>query len=191
MNLTNGHMINDGSLIKGIASGSPEAMETFMEEYLPMASRVSYRILCDIKESEDVTREVFMKVWSEAGKYDFRQSVSVWMYRMICDLCRSHLLRLRLLELLTFHPSVYETSAPHPLSPEEDFITKKTWEVYCRASRFLTAKQRTVFVLKELEELSTEDVSAIMGMRSDHIRSNLVEAREKIKEELAKYGEVI
>ncbi len=195
MNLTNGHIeyesSGDAALIKGIALGSPDAMEVLMDRYLPMVSRVTYRILCDIPESEKVTREVFLKVWKSAGEYDFRHGVSVWIYRMIYNLCYIHLRRIRFLDLLFIHPAVYETSDPHPLSPGEDFMTKETWEIYCRASRFLSIRQRAVFVLRELEELSTVEVAVIMNMRSDRIRHNLLVAREKIKEELAAYGKVI
>ncbi len=182
---------SDSSLIKEIAQGDQDALECLMDRYLPMVSRVSYRILCDIPESEVVAKEVFLKVWKSAGEYDFRHGVSLWMYRMIYNLCYIHLRRMRFLDLLSFHPSVYETSAPHPLSPDEDFITKETWGIYCRASRFLNIKQRAAFVFRELEELPTEEVAAIMEMRSDRIRSNILTAREKIKEELAKYGKVI
>ncbi len=202
MDLTNGHiayessetrdlMKSDSSLMKGIALGSPDAMETFMDRYLPMVSRVSYRILCDIRESEEVTKEVFMKVWRSAGEYDFRYGVSLWMYRMIYNLCYIHLRRTRFLDLLSFHPSVYETSAPQPLSPEEDYITKETWGIYCRASRYLTIRQRAVFVLRDLEELPVEDVSVIMGMRTGRIVNELTAGREKIKEELSRYGKVV
>ncbi len=202
MDLTNGHieyessyapnmMKSDPALVKSISLGDTEALEVLMDRYLPMVSRVSYRILCDIRESEAVTAEVFLKVWGSAGEYDFRHGVSVWIYRMICNLCYIHLRRIRFLDLLSIHLPVYETSAPQPLSPEEDFMTKETWGIYCRASGFLTAKQRAVFVLRELEGLSTEEVAAIMDMRSDRIRDNLLAARGKIKEELAKYGKVI
>ncbi len=196
MNSTNGHNSiyesdSDSALIKAVALGSPDAMEILMDRYLPMVSRVSYRILCDISESEEVTKEVFMKVWRSAGEYDFRRGVSIWICRIIYNLCYIHLRRQRFLDLFTKHPSVYETSAPQPLSPDEDYNTKETWAIYCRASRFLTIRQASVFVFRELEELSTEDVSEIMNMRSDRIRDNLLTAREKIKQELARYGKVI
>ncbi len=177
--------------MKGIAQGDPEAMEMLMDRYLPMVSRISYRILCDNRESEEVTKEVFMKVWRSAGEYDFRRDVSIWICRIIYDFCYIHIRRQRFLDLFSVHPSVFETTAPKPLSPEEDYITNETWEIYCRATRYLTVRQRAVFVFRELEEMSTEEVASIMGMRSDRIRHNLVIAREKIKEELSGYGKVI
>ncbi len=196
MNSTNGRAniyesCDDSTLIKGIVLGNPEAMDILMERYLPMVSRISYRIVCDIPESEAVTREVFMKVWRSAGEYDFRRDVSIWICRIIYNLCYVHIRRQRFLDLFSSHQSLYETSAPHPLTPEEDYITKETWGIYCRAARFLTIRQRAIFVFRDLEGLSPSAVSSIMHMRSDRVRANLVAARDKIKEELAKYGKVI
>ncbi len=195
MNTTNGQITysssSDATLIKEISLGSSEAMDILMERYLPLVSRIAYRILCDIPESESVTKEVFLKVWRSAGEYDFRQGVSVWISRIICNLCYIHLRRISFLGLLSIRPSVYETSAPHPLTPEEDFITKETWGIYCRATRFMTPRQRMVFVFRDLEGFSIADVSDIMHMRSDRVRRNLLIARDKVKLELAKYGKVI
>ncbi len=196
MNSTNGHInsymtASESSLMRGVAIGNHDAMEILMDRYLPMVSRISYRILCDILESESVTKEVFLKVWRNAGEYDFRLSLNLWICRIICNLCYVHIRRQRFLDLFSFHPQVFETSAPKPLSPEEDYITNETWEIYCRATGFLTPSQRMVFVFRELEEMSTADVASIMHIRSDRIRTKLVTARDKIKEELERYGKVI
>ncbi len=130
MNSTNGHIneyksSDDSALVKGIALGGLEAMEALMDRYLPMVSRLTYRVLCDKKASETATEEVF--------------------------------------------------------------ITKEIWEIYCRASHFLTARQRIIFVLHDLEEIPISDIISIMHMRSDRIRHNLLIARDKIKEELRAY----
>ncbi len=174
-----------------IDSGSQEAMDELMRRYRPMVSRISYIILCDIPESESVTKEVFLKVRRSAGEYDFRHGVSVWISRIICNLCYIHLRRMRFLDLLSIRPSVYETSAPHPLTPEDDFITKETWEIYCRATRFMTPRERVAFVFRDIEGFTISDVSTIMHMRSGRVRRNLLAARENIQNELSKYGKVI
>ncbi len=121
MNETNGHN-SDSSLMKNIAAGDQEALEILMDRYLPMVSRVSYRILCDIPESEVVSKEVFLKVWKGAGEYDFRHGVSLWMYRLICDLCYIHIRRMHFLDLLSIHPAVYETSAPQSATSLHVFL---------------------------------------------------------------------
>ena len=95
-----------------------------------------------------------------------------------------------MLSIFSIDPPVYETSCPVALSPEEDFITKETWEIFCRASRNLSPKQRTVFTLRDLEGLDTEEVAAVTGLSADQIKSNLHIARKNIRQELERYGKV-
>ena len=194
MNLTNGHMklvqADDASLIREVALGRQEALKVIMDRYMSMVSRTAYRILCDRPDSEGITRQVFMKVWRNASSYDGRYNVSTWLYRITCNLCFDRLHRRRILELFSIRPSVYESSAPAAMSPEEDFITKETWAIFCRASKELSPKQRTVFTLYDLEGLSSEDVNSITGMTADQIKDNLYIAREKIRQELERYGKV-
>ncbi len=194
MNSTVGHMrldhASDASLMREIALGRSEALRFIMDRYMSMVSRTAYRILCDRPDSEDVTQEVFIKVWRKASAYDDRYSVSTWLYRITCNLCFDRLRRRRILDVFSIRPSVYESSAPAALSPEEDFITKETWAIFCRASMGLSPKQRTVFTLRDLEGLSVGQVGAITGMTADQIKSNLHIARKRIRQELERYGKV-
>lgn len=180
----------DAILMEEVVLGSHEALRLVVDRYMSMVSRTSYRILCNRADSEDVTQEVFVKVWRNASSYDARYSISTWIYRITVNLCYDRLRRRRAMDFFSISPSVYEASAPVTLSPEEDFITKETWAVFCRASQELSPKQRAVFTLRELEGLSTEETASITGMTTDQIKSNLHFARKRIRQELEKYGKV-
>ena len=190
----NGHMrigqASDASLIREVVLGRREALKVIMDRYMTMVSRTAYRIMCDRPDSEDITREVFITVWRKASSYDGRYSVSTWLYRITCNLCLKRLRRRRILELFSIRPSVYESSAPSAKSPEEDFITKETWAIFCRASLELSPRQRAVFTLLDLEGLSVEEVISITGMTTDEVKDNLHIARKKIRQELERYGKV-
>ena len=190
MNFADGHKSSDAALIGEIALGRQSALKLIMGRYMTMAFRTSYRILCDLNDSEEVTQKVFLHVWKNASGYDFQYSVSIWIYRILVRLCHERLRKRRLMDLFSSGPAVYEASAPAALSPEEDFITKETWAIFCRASSVLSPKHRTVFVLKDLEGLSTEDIVSITGMTSGQIKSHLDLARKRIIEELERYGKV-
>lgn len=193
-NFTDRHMKYDDAddvfLIRAISSGRREALMALAGRYMSLVSRTAYRILCDLPDSEDVTVAVFRHVWGKASFFEFNSDVRTWIYEITCGVCHAHLKKRRFLDLLSLRPSLYETSAPRPESSEEDFITNETWKIYCRAVRGLSPKQRTVFALRELEGLSVEETVFVTGMSPERIRSNLREAREKIKEELERYGKV-
>lgn len=182
---------SDEALMEAVSQGRTDALNVLMDRYMSAVYRISYRILCDRADSEVVTRNVLMKAWSDAPRYDGRYSLMVWIYQIVCHLCIARLRRRRILELLSVtSSSVYEMSAPQPLSPEEDYIIKETWEIFCRASRNLSPKQRIVFTLRELEGLSTDDISAITGLNQDRIDRNIHIAHQQIRSELEHYGKV-
>lgn len=182
---------SDEALMEAVSQGRTDALNVLMDRYMSAVYRISYRILCDRADSEVVTRNVLMKAWSDAPRYDGRYSLMVWIYQIVCHLCIARLRRRRILDLLSVtSSSVYEMSAPQSLSPEEDYIIKETWEIFCRASRNLSPKQRIVFTLRELEGLSTDDISAITGLNQDRIDRNIHIAHQQIRSELEHYGKV-
>lgn len=182
---------DDAALAGAVALGRQDAMNQVLDRYMPMVSRTSFRILCDLDDSEDVTREVFIRVWKNASDFDGRYSLSTWIYRITCDLCCARLRRHKVMSLFFSTQPVFETSASLALSPEEDFITKETWEIFCRASCHLSPKQRSVFTLRDLEGLGTEEIVMVTRMTPGQIKRNLHIARKKIRQELQQYGKVI
>ena len=190
MNRDVGKYANDLALMGAVALGYQDALNMVLDRYMLMVSRASYRILCDRDDSEDITREVFVRVWTKASDFDGRCKLSIWIYHIICNLCLSRLRWRRVLSVLSITPPLYELSAPLAISPEEDFVTKETWEIFCRASQHLSPIQRTVYTLIDLEGLDMEDVEAITGLAEDQIKGNLRMARKKIRQELERYGKV-
>lgn len=179
---------NDDTLMKAVALGRHDALRLLMDRYMPMVSRTAYRILCDREESLYVSQEVFLKVWQKASRFDERHSVATWLYRITSNISAGLLRRRRIRNVFLLQSSVYEMSARTAMPPEEDYMTKETWDIFCRASEKLSLKQRLVYALRELEELPPSMVSEITDMTADQIKNNLSAARRKLKAELQKYG---
>ena len=179
----------DAALMRAVAAGDPESFHEIMNRYLPIVSRTSFRILCDRPDSEYVTVEVFSRVWSNAADYDGTRPFYEWILAMTCRLCRQRVFWRMMLRVLAIRPDIYVTSPPR--TPwEDDYISKQAWEIFCRASLKLTSRQRIVYTLCELECLSVSQVHYITGLRPSSITYSLMQARERVKSELKRYGRV-
>lgn len=190
MDASVGKYSGDAALMKAVAQGRRAAVETLLDKYMLMVSRVSYRILCDRPDSDAVTLAVFRKLCRSASGFDGRQNLHEYLCRLMCSMCHIRMIRRRLLDLFYISPSLYETSDPLPHSPEEDYITKETWEIFCRASRNLTYRQRVVFALCEMEQLPMSEVEAVTGLSAGRIKEHIRAARKQIRAELEVYGKV-
>ena len=181
---------SDADLIRSVAGGRLDAFRAVMEKYLDMVARTSYRILCDRGAADEVTCSVFMSIWNDSASYDEIVDVKAWIYRMICDFCLGRLRRRGWLDIFAVRPDVYEKSAPRARLREDDYITKETWVIFCRASRELTAEQRIAYVLCELEGVSVHEAAVITRRHFDEIVSDRRTARNRVKRELEIYGKV-
>lgn len=181
---------SDEALMEAVSYGRRDAFETLVDRYMPVVSRTTLRILCDQSDSDLMTLAVFRTAWWSAAGFDGRFSLSVWMYRITFRLCLKRLRRNRFLDFISEPRAVYETSVPQSSSPEEDYITKEAWEIFCRASREMSLRQRAIFALCELEGLTVEDLQAVTGLSADSLEDNLLIARNKVISELEAYGKV-
>lgn len=172
------HSRGDTSLMKAVSSGNMDALATLMDKYIYLISRTSFRILCDRRDSEAVTEEVFFRVWTAAADYDMDVPLQEWLMQLTCRLSRRRITLRRFRYVLAMRPDVFATS--EPLFPiVDDYINKQAWESYCRACSKLTASQRIIYTLTELEGLALGQVSRITGYSMYRIRYALRKAEEK------------
>lgn len=182
--------LSDASLVREVALGRQDALGVVMDCHMAMVLRTAYRILCDRRDAEDVTRKAFLKVWKCPYDSERYENIRLWLYRITVGLCHSCLRRRRLTDVLSIRFRVYEDQSPVAASPEEEFITKESWAIFCRASLMLSPEQRVVYTLIELEMLSMEEVVVITGMSSERIGNDLDAAVEAVRQELERYGKV-
>lgn len=180
----------DDVLTREISQGRYDAFLAIMNRYIPLVSRTSYRILCSLEESKEVTVEVFIRLLKNPSEYVRSYRLPIVLLHITCDLCRRRLFAQRLSSLFVNHLSLYEFSSLAESSDDEDFATKASWAIFCRASQEMSSMQRIVYSLIELEGISTHDVTLIIDKNADLIRKTLNMARKQIRRELEKYGKV-
>ena len=183
--------IQDNALVRSIADGDEEALKSVIRNYGDLVFRTAFKIVCDESEAEDIAQEVFIRVWRKAASYDGRRPFASWIYRITCNLCIDFIRKRRIthpfsrLEL-SDAGGLPDRLLPAEISPEDRVILQETWSTFIAAASRLTPKQHITFVLKELEGLGTDEVSAITGMTPDRIKSNLYHARKAIREMMSR-----
>jgi RNA polymerase sigma-70 factor (ECF subfamily) len=158
--------------------------------YRPRILRFLLSSLTDRDAAESLTQECFLKAWSARHQFRGDSSLSTWLTRIAVNLMRDHLrsrsLRfwqktrgssLDVMDISDWVPDGRGT--PESLAVARDRVAA-VWE----AVKSLSAQQRTVFVLRFVEELELEEIAVTIGMNLSTVKSHLYRALGIIRERM-------
>ncbi len=183
----------DGELMAGIAGGDERAFETLLRRRQGRVLNLIYRTVGDRAKAEDLTQEVFLRVWRASGDYEPKATLTTWIYRIAVNLCLDALKSARrrpsFLQQEDSNDNPDETNAAlygsyGGRSPEELLLAAEESRRIFAALDSLPAKQRLAVVLKKFDGLSYEEISRVMGCSVSAVESLLVRATRTLREEL-------
>jgi RNA polymerase sigma-70 factor (ECF subfamily) len=153
------------------------------------------RVTGDAAAADDLLQEVLVAIFRSAARPDRARPFAVWLFSIARNAALSHLRRraatTRLFELLATAPRAliarFERRLPQP--PPEELIGDEFAVAFDAALRALPEEFRAVFLLREREELSYEEIAAIVGIPAKTVSTRLVRARERLRRHLAPWFE--
>ncbi len=161
--------------------------EALFCEYQPLVYRVGLKFLGNPEDAEDVTQEVFTKVWRSLEAFNYSSSLKTWIYRIAVNTCIDHSrkpwkkLGLRSTGLdETLEESDGKALVSSDESAEGKLIAKEKAAQIRKAITRLRPHLKAVLVLKDLEELSYDEISSVLGLSMGTISSRLNRARKAL-----------
>jgi RNA polymerase sigma-70 factor (ECF subfamily) len=177
---------SDRDLLLAVRDGDEGALNELIGRKTKPLLQLVQRILGDLEEARDVVQVTFFKVWENRCKFDERWSPNTWIYRIASNLAIDHLRsrksRERSQEPVRQHlRQVADTRASRDLSRLQQ---SEVAEIFRDLSAGLSEKQRMVFMLREIEGLSSPEVAEILDCRESTVRNHLFNARKYLRKEL-------
>lgn len=180
-------------LIEGLRSGEERAYETLISRYEHPVYNLVCRLLNDPSESCDVVQEVFLKVFRNIGAFRGQSSLKTWIYRIAVNEAHNyrrwfgrHRRRETCLEQEEDNNRSYQETLPDPGSSPFDVVLGQ--EQHALIERGLATMNpifRSAVVLRDIEDLSYEEVAQILGVSLGTVKSRIVRGREALREALA------
>lgn len=168
----------DSHTIERCKEGESEAFRSIVDMYQNYVRRLIFKILVDEEHTKDIAQNSFIKIWQYIKKYDEKYLFSTWMYRIVVNNCYDFLKSQKYRD----HHELENRHSEHILQEEDTYTNKDLIKHIRLISRGLPMKQRMVFILKDLQNLSSEEVSEILEMSKGAVKSNLFHARKFIRE---------
>jgi len=175
---------NDNLIIQ-CREGDTGAFRKLMEKYQTYVFSVAFRFLCNEEDARDIVQETFIRIWKHIGRYNFQQKFTTWLYTITTRLCFDKLRnRKRQRNLKKIHETEHPESGP---DIEKTFQNREIAILITRFAEELTPKQRMVFILRDLQDLTIQEVSGILNMPVHSVKSNLYYARKNIRTRIEKW----
>lgn len=168
------------------------AFTELVERYKAMVFGVSYRLLQNRSDAEDVAQDVFVTVFKHVDGFREESSLRTWIYRIALNLSRNRL-RARARRGHGAHDSLDEDAAllderrsERPDSFGEDptrlLERREAASLLHQGLARLSSDAREVLVLRDLEELSYEEISLVLGVAEGTIKSRIFRARAALRQ---------
>ena len=179
-------------IIEACLEGDREAFQILVGRYQGFVYSLAIRYLANDEDARDVVQETFFRVWQHLKRFNRLNKFTTWLYRIVINLCLD-LIRSRRRKS---HPQLdpnetKDGQIAYQPGYEAESIRKDLARRIIDWAQDLTDRQRTVFILRDLEGLDMEEVAEITGISRAAVKSNLCHARKNIRKRIIhseKYG---
>ncbi|MGA3027092.1 MAG: sigma-70 family RNA polymerase sigma factor [Bryobacteraceae bacterium] len=186
-------------LAKGLLSGDADAFERFVEHFRTRLFQYSWLVCHQREDAEEVAQEALLKVFESADQLREPEHVRAWVFRIARNAClmkrrRSVFAPEEELSLDQFFPATDQGGehrhmeiADWSQAPERDLLRRELRETVGEAISQLPETYRSVVLLRDVEELSTEETAQILGLGTDVVKTRLHRGRLAIRQKLDDY----
>ncbi len=187
-------MKNDPAIQHAFRRGDPSALSALFDAYADRVYRLALGLLHDPAVAEDVVQDTFLAAISKLDHFEGRSRLSTWLYRVAYNASMDRLRRQGEAPLPAEDPDTDQGELPLPsvlveweVTPEEILADDEARAQLDAAIAELPGNLRVVFMLRDIEELSTSEAAEVLGLSNGAVKVRLHRARLMLRERLAAY----
>lgn len=176
--------MSDEQLIHEILSGDTSAFKTLMEKYQLQVFRTVMGFVHVKEDAEDITQDIFVKVYQSLTSFKGESEFSTWLYRVTVNMSINFITRNRKNRLLQSLEDVF-TKPSSEKTPLEQLEESERDQRIRKAIDSLPEKQRTAFILSKYEELPQKTIASVMNTSEGAIEQLLQRAKNNLQRKLS------
>jgi len=184
----------DVALVERARAGDVAAYDTLVRKYDRQIFRIAQHITQNREDAEDVMQDAFLKAYEKLDQFQGNSKFYTWLVRIAVNESLMRLRRRRTGKMVSIDEDVEtdEGSVPRDLAdwapnPEQNYTQSELNEILRKTIQGLPQGFRVVFVLRDVEGLSTEETAETLGLSIPAVKSRLLRARLQLRERLSRY----
>jgi RNA polymerase sigma-70 factor (ECF subfamily) len=187
-------IFDESALVARAREGDLAAFNELVNSYSRKIFRLAKHITQNDEDAEDVLQETFLKAFEHLGDFQGQSKFYTWIVRIAVN---ESLMKLRKRKsdrsvpldepVDTGEDTVVREIAVWDENPEQQYSREELGQILDEAVQGLRPAFRTVFVLRDIEELSTEETAEALGISVPAVKSRLLRARLQLREKLTRF----
>jgi len=185
---------DDLILVRAAKRGDMGAFEQLVKRYDRNIFRIAQHITQNREDAEDVVQDAFLKSYQNLERFQEQSKFYTWLVRIAVNESLMKLRKRRTAKTVSIDEDVQteEDSVPREVAdwspnPEQLYNQSELQEILGKTIQGLPSSFRTVFVLRDVEGLSTEETAEALDLSVPAVKSRLLRARLQLRERLNRY----
>ena len=188
----------ESSLLRRLRDRDERAFRELIDEHRDRVFNITYRMLGNRAEAEDVAQEVFITVFKQIDNFRGDSKFSTWLYRITVNHCKNRIKYLsrrhsrdqdELDETSHQQNSAVNGAPVRAKNPDKALESMQMEQLLQAAIAALDDEQRAVVILRDVEDLSIEEICEITGLPDGTVKSRLHRARLVLRKKLQRHVE--
>lgn len=180
-------------VIRLAREGDQDAFEELVRLKRDKVFWVAFQVVGREEDARDISQMVFLRVWRSFDKYDEKYAFNTWLHTITVRLAIDFLRRQGRKQALT---DEFDETLPGTLAggrapdlPDQDrqLQIDEIQRIFNKLARYLTERQRSIFVLREFQGLNMKEIAGIVGCRESTVRNHMFQARVVLREKLKRH----
>ena len=175
----------DADIVQQVCAGDTAQFAVIIRRYNQRLYRIARSITGDESEAEDVTQQTFLSAFQHLDQFAGRAEFSSWLTRIAVNESFARARKKKRFALLADVEQIPEDADLYrntASSPENNVMRREASAILEAALDKLAERHRTVFVLRDVEELSTAETAAVLEITDEAVRTRLHRARAALRE---------
>jgi RNA polymerase sigma-70 factor, ECF subfamily len=172
-------VLTDAELVRHSLAGSPHAFDQLVDRHYDRCLRYAARLLGNRQDAEEACQDTFLRAYRALDSYAESDRFGAWIYRILINRCRSYAVRRRgTMEDATENSMLATLASRH--DPGVEMLGLR--EELARAIAMLDVEQREAFLLKHVDDLGYDEMSALTGVGVSALKMRVNRACVRLRE---------
>lgn len=178
-------------LISMVKNGNMEAFEELIKNNEKIVYNICFRMLSNSEDAKDISQEVFIKIYKNIDKYNYKASFSTWIYKIAVNTCIDEIRKKKKekeetvsidSEILYGDNTISPQYISKEPSPEERVINKENNNDIINSINKLSEEHKNIIVLRDVLGLSYIEISEVLDITIGTVKSRIARSRKSLRD---------